>query len=105
MDNWKLPTPHQVLATLMVMAGGIVTVGLFPDGSIWNKLAALATIVLGGAGVSAAAAYQPAHVKTILAAHDFEVRTALAAMPAPLPPPPSAAGTIGLIPILLLSSL
>lgn len=89
MNGWRLPYPHEILGVLMAFAAAAIAAHLFPDGSVWTRICAVVALMSGSGGVISAAMHLPPHVKDVLAAHDEDVKTALAS--SPNPPTPVAA--------------
>lgn len=66
--GWRPPTPHQVLAFLMLTAACVAVTGIGPD---WlAKLCVVLTAGTGGAGISAAKNYLSPQVRNKLEAVD-----------------------------------
>lgn len=80
MNEWRLPTPHEVLATLVAAAYVLLTVGVFPSGSHWEKLLEAIGLIGSLGGINAAARHIPPRVQKILNDRDELVSKALHGM-------------------------
>ena len=91
MSQWKIPSPHDVLFGLVVVATAVTGMRIFPDGSRLQTAAQLVMGIAGLIGIRVAAGYLPPHVKEVLAEHDEQVKTAMTAQAAAPSEPPRTA--------------
>lgn len=77
MGAWRLPTPHEVLGAIVLIAYAAEQGGLCPPGTKREMAAHLVMVIAGLLGISAAKGYQSPHVKEVLKDHDDQVKEAL----------------------------
>jgi len=68
--GWRPPTPHQILALMLLCAVGVPLVGLVPPGSVAAKLCELLALACGGSGIYAAKNYLSPQVRRKLESVD-----------------------------------
>ncbi len=78
---WRWPTPHEVLGALVLVSWAATQIpGLAIPGSHLEAIAHLVMLIGAITGISSAAKFMPVHVQEVLAAHDEQVKAALAAV-------------------------
>lgn len=63
MSEWRVPSPHEVLTVLVVVAAGMEQGEFFPPGSLGARLVSLAMLVFAMTGIASARNYLPGRVR------------------------------------------
>jgi hypothetical protein len=70
MNGWRIPSPHEALAALVVIAAGLEQGEFFAPGSHAAKVVSLIMLVAAMTGIASARNYLPGRVRTKLEAFE-----------------------------------